>query len=199
MSNKKVILEKAANIPTWLAEDEKVRLIELAMEVALGKLIVEIGSLYGGSTALLALAAPKAKVIAIDNFSWSPITERPASQAELLRNMASCEIENVTVMEGDSRRIGFAWQGVITLLWIDGGHSYEFVRMDLGNFGPWAYKIALHDYDNPAWPSVKQAVEDFIAKYPIWEIESVVGMLVTLKRNNTPVQLIYKDEVIELS
>jgi hypothetical protein len=174
------IAETIRPIPTWLSEAEKLRLAMFAQEVPAGGTIVEVGSLYGGSTALLALGQPEATVYAHDEFSWSPIAERPASAQEMSKNLKALGIENVRIVEGDSRITGKAWKGPIDLLWIDGGHSYEYVHADLENFGPWARRIVLHDWQNPGWASVTKAIMDFLAAHPEWMRGVVVDMLVEL-------------------
>lgn len=176
------ILEQTKEIPSWTSEAERGELIQLASQVKDNGLIVEIGGLYGGMTVVLGLAQPKARIIVVDNFSWSPIPEKPASKEELLRNVNSCGVSNVTVQEGDSRVIGKKWKEPIDLLWIDGGHSYEFVHADLEHFGPHAQAIALHDWDNAFWPTIRKAVEDFVAKHTEWKIDHSVEMVVVLTR-----------------
>jgi len=175
-----MIFDKNRDVPSWTSEMERIELMNLACQVRDDGLIVEIGALYGGMTAVIGLSQPKARIIAVDNFSWSPIAERPASKDELLKNTAACGVHNVEVMEGDSRVIGKTWQQPIDLLWIDGGHSYEYVRSDLDNFGPHAKVIALHDWDNAFWPSIRQAVEDFIKHHPEWRVDHSTEMVVVL-------------------
>ncbi len=178
--NVQAIFEKTTAVPSWTSEIERITLMQLACEVPDDGLIVEIGALYGGMTAVLGLSQPRARIIAIDNFSWSPMDSMKASKKTLLDNVASCGVSNVVVMEGDSREIARIWDQPIDLLWIDGGHSYEFVRADLENFGPHAKVIALHDWDNAFWPSIRQAVEDFIRHHPEWHVERSAEMVVVL-------------------
>lgn len=59
-------------IPSWTSTIEREKLAELSAEVPPTGTIVEIGCLYGGSTAVLALSNPSALVRSIDNFSWTP-------------------------------------------------------------------------------------------------------------------------------
>ena len=162
--------------------NERECVAELAAAVLPGELIVEIGSLYGGMTAVLGLANPGAKIVSIDDFSWHPADDVPTSKKLLLANMKKVGVKNVKVKEGDSREIGKTWETPIGLLWIDGGHSYEYVHADLVNFGPHAQVIAVHDYKNPAWTTIEQAITDFIAVHPEWGVSNVVGMVAVLRR-----------------
>lgn len=176
------VIEKASSVPAWTEISERELLSKLSREVPVNGLIVEIGCLYGGTTAVLALSNPDAKVISIDNFSWTPEGYQKTSKELAENNLSELGISNVKVKEGDSRRLGRTWNEPIDFLWIDGGHSYQFVYSDLYLFGLHAKVIALHDYDNPAWASIRQAVETFIGKFPYWYVDEVVGMVCVLRR-----------------
>jgi precorrin-6B methylase 2 len=148
-------------------------------------IILEIGCLYGGMTAVLGLAAdPQVRIFSIDDFSWHPADDIPTSAELLYMNMEKVGVNNVELLEGDSRKIGKNWTSPIELLWIDGGHSFEYVYQDICNFGPYAQVIALHDWENPAWPSIRQAVEKFMARNAEWRIDEVVGTVVVLRKNS---------------
>jgi predicted O-methyltransferase YrrM len=178
------VLHKANSILSITTWEERECWANLAAQVPEGGRIVEIGALYGGVTAVLALAAPAASVFTIDNFSWHPEGHPPTS-AELLReHMDSVGARNVYIIQGDSREIGMDQAfGHIDMLCIDGGHSYEFVFVDLMLFGTRSDVIALHDYDNPSWPTVKDAVNDFLKLMDgKFELTNVVGQVATLRR-----------------
>ena len=161
--------------------NERECMAKLAADVSPGGLIVEIGSLYGGMTAVLGLARPEAKIVSIDDYSWHPAGYLLTSKKLLLANMKKVGVTNVTAREGDSREIGKTWKRKIDLLWIDGGHSYDYVHADLENFGPHAQVIAVHDYKNPAWATIEKAINDFIVDHPEWVISEVVGMVAVLR------------------
>jgi hypothetical protein len=177
-------IAQAESIPSWIEPNEKEALFELAKKVPKKNgQIVEVGSLYGGSTAFLGLGAPKAKITIFDDFSWQPLADVRNCQETLLDNLAKVELTNeIEIRAGDSRVTAKDWQGKIDLLWIDGGHSFEFVHSDLMNLGPSARVIACHDYDNPAWPTIRKAVEAFMGSHAEWHVDQVVGTLVTLRR-----------------
>ena len=163
--------------------NERECVAKLAADVLPGDSIVEIGSLYGGMTAVLGLAAPRAKILSIDDYSWHPADDVPTSKELLLANMERVGVKNVKAREGDSRVIGKTWKKAIALLWIDGGHSYDYIHADLENFGPHAQVIAVHDYKNPAWATIEKAINDFILDHPEWAIVDVVGMVAVLRKN----------------
>lgn len=61
--------------------------------------------------------------------------------------------------------------------WIDGDHSYEQVKRDIRNYLPLIKKggiIGGHDYDSPAYPGVKQAVDEI---FDITKIEKTVDFV----------------------
>lgn len=176
--------ELFAAIPAWTSAEERELLNRLASDVPPGGQIVEIGCLYGGTTAVLALANPAAWVTSIDEFSWIPEGYPPVSKELVQDNMMKVSAFNVDVVKADSRTAWQGWTKHINLLFIDGGHSFEFVYSDLYRFGPHADVIAVHDYKNPAWASIEKAIETFMAKFPVWRITEVVGMIAVLRKVN---------------
>jgi precorrin-6B methylase 2 len=177
-------VEKASSIPTLTDVNERELLSQLAKEVPPTSIILEIGCLYGGVTAVLALSNPNAVVYCIDNFSWHPEGFPPTGKKVLLENMQFVGVHNVSVIEGTSQQAGRLWQTNISLLWIDGGHDFKTVYHDLVTFGHYANVIALHDYDNPAWKDIRQAVETFLSKpeNSNWYLDQVVGMVAVLRK-----------------
>lgn len=170
-------------IPSWTEPNEREKLSELAQEVPPTGTIVEIGCLYGGTTAVLALSNPSAMVRSIDNFSWTPEGYPAASKKLFLENMKSVGAFNVTVMAMTSKEAHEKWQGPIDLLFIDGGHDLATVRHDLEMFYEFSKVIALHDYDNSFWPDIRIAVTDFLISHGHeFYLSEVAGMVAVLRR-----------------
>lgn len=96
--------------------------------------------------------------------------------------MQSIGALNVTVMAMTSKEAHEKWEGPIDLLWIDGGHDFNSVRNDLEMFYDHAKVIALHDYDNEFWPSIRQAVTDFLISHSEFYLHEVAGMVAVLRR-----------------
>ncbi len=163
-------------------EAERNKLAELAKAVPDQGLIVEIGTLYGGVTAVLAKAQPFAAVVTVDDFSWHPEDMPSNSLASVQESFNNLHLDNITVIEGDSRNVGKSWARKIDLLWIDGGHSYQFIYSDLSLFGSRANVIALHDYKNPVWPTIEKAISEFIRTTRAFYIDEVIDSLVILRR-----------------
>lgn len=176
------MIDETKVIPSWTEDIERFELAELASQVQPKGLIVEIGALYGGTTSVLAKAAPRTNVISIDEFSWTPEGYPTASKQLLDSHLAEVGIKNVSVIEGKSEIIGAGWNKHIDLCFIDGGHSYEYVYADLNNFAPHSEVVALHDYNNPFWPSIKQAIDDYVTLHPEWTLSKIVGTVAVLRR-----------------
>lgn len=169
------------DIPVWTTVEERACLAQLAKEVPDDGLILEIGCLYGGTTCVLAAANTNANIVSMDNFSWTPEGYPKATKDLFLQNMKSVDAKNVTVIEGDSTELWRHWNKDIDLLWIDGGHSYQYVYSDLSNFSKHAKVIALHDYKNPAWDTIETAIKDFLSTHNEWYIANIVGMVCVLR------------------
>ena len=55
-------------------------------------------------------------------------------------------------------------EGSLDFVFIDGNHSYEFVREDIASWFPIIKRNGLfsgHDYGNEEFPGVKRAVDEF--------------------------------------
>lgn len=176
------IVKKASIIPTLTTINERELLSNLASKVPAKGLIVEIGALYGGVTAVLALSAPEASVVTIDNFSWCPPGFPETSRETVIENMKYVGADNVSVITGTSQEVFLTWGHRIDLLWIDGGHSFKYVYFDLYNYGKLSNVIALHDYGNEAWPDIKKAIDIFLAKEKEWRFDNQVDMVAVLRR-----------------
>ena len=178
------IIQQASVIPSWTSIEEREKLVQLAQEVPVGGSILEIGCLYGGATALFGIARPDVDIVAIDNFSWSPEGYPPVSRSLVCANMTQVGVENVRVVAIDSGTEGLAELFKPDLLWIDGGHSYEFIHSDLVNFGPRARVVSMHDYNNPEpWMGIRQATDDFLSEHPEFYLSEIIGMVAVLRRN----------------
>lgn len=174
--------ETINGIPTFTRGRERATLRALAKEVPAKGRILEIGTFYAGTTSVLALANPKAKVYTIDNYTWKAPKLPMGSIEKNKQSIARLGIKNVEMIQGDSKVFVLDWNEKIDLLWIDGGHSYEDAFADLANFGPFAFVIALHDYGNDKHPGVKKAVEDFLFVHPQWKLDKVVDTVAVLRR-----------------
>jgi hypothetical protein len=134
-------------------------LFELAAGVQEG-CIVEVGSFRGKSTVALALGSQRgsdAPVFAID--PHEPFTgvvggefgtnDRIAFYRNMLRTNCA---ETVRLINLPSQMVAGAWSKPISLLWLDGDHSYDAVSRDFAGFNPFILPggyVAFHDSLDP--------------------------------------------------
>lgn len=128
--------------------DEAKKLYECAKLLSENAVVVEIGTLHGGSANILA-AAISGMVYTIDN--------DPKFETKIL--------DNVLLIKGDSKDVAIGWDKPIDLLFIDGDHSYEGVAEDIENWIPKVKKggmVIFHDYGS--WTGVTKAVNEAIER-----------------------------------
>lgn len=166
-------------IAGFITDPEADVLFKLARDVPAGEVIVEIGGLYGASTAVIANAAPAAHVLCIDAFCWHPLGE--ASALRMREGLAACGADNVVILPGDSGAVGDSWASHIACLFIDGSHEYLDTARDLANYGEYAQVIACHDYTNALTPGVTRAVDEFCSVTP-FEVTEQADFVCVLRR-----------------
>lgn len=134
-------------------------LFAVAQHARLG--IVEIGRFLGGSTFLLAHAAPKGVPI-------YSIDLAPQEDERLRRTFTASgkKLRKIHLITGDSQKGRFPEIGPYDLLFIDGDHSYEGCSADIANwYGGLARNghMLFHDSHKQG---VQEAVANFIAAHP---------------------------------
>jgi hypothetical protein len=123
---------------------------------ARGGAIVEIGSFHGRSTIALALGSQEghgAPVYTIDPYVsfTGPLGGKfgPQDKIGLLNNLLfTATVPRVWLIQLPSGQVARGWQEPISLLWIDGDHSYEGVKDDFEAWTPFVIPggiIAFHD------------------------------------------------------
>lgn len=152
---------------TLTATDEA-RLVELVGRASLHEgPIVEIGTLFGLTTRLIAAHVPAGRqVITIDNFCWNPLA-LPREYHELLtRRVLRPEIEagRIVLEAADSATFRRGYRGSVpALVFLDADHAYEPVRDEIA----WAKGLGVpiicgHDYGLPQF-GVTRAVDEAFA------------------------------------
>lgn len=154
-------------IPTHMTVQERLALLQTALNLPPGFSVLEIGSYLGASTAFLGLAALQrdGNVHAID--SWQ--NEAMGSEGErdtwgeFRRNTAPFE-HFIVPHRGFSTAV-YQREGAIAcdMLFIDGDHSYEAVSADLRAWLPSIKPdgvLAMHDIDQA---TVRQAFDEQVA------------------------------------
>lgn len=161
--------EQVKHIRAGCHTSELERLWNLANQIPDGGLIVEIGSYLGSSTVLLALSGRQ--VIAIDCFKAyfdGFGHDKVVMEEEFKRNTSG--YNNIKLYQTESITAARWIKKDIDLLFIDGGHSYEDVKIDCEKYLPKLRVggfVAFHDYNNESFPGVKQAVDEYTSSYDV--------------------------------
>jgi hypothetical protein len=133
-------------------EDQRGLREAVARAAAFDGPIVEIGTLFGWTTQLLAsLKSPEKELIAVENFSWNPFCIPPDDHRVITRRTLHYCLEHcrTRIFDGSARAFYESYQGPPpSMVFIDGDHSYEGVQADIH----WAREqcvpvIAGHDYN----------------------------------------------------
>lgn len=173
-----------------LSVNECLKLHDLAGQVCFD--IVEIGSYKGKSTGCIA-SATKLPVYAIDlwdlrHYDFEPsvrVKQRGFYLAQtykaFLENMKP--FKNVIPVKGDSREIGKVWNRSIGLLFIDGNHSFDFVKSDYEKFGKYVVsgsgRIAFHDI---VIKGVERVIEEIVKPSGQWTDFELTDTLWTARK-----------------
>ena len=141
-------LERELGATVYIHSDEIEPIARYAAEAA--RVIVEIGTAYGATAALMLKHAPKrAHLTSIDPFvtdshgGWRASLEAARSTVERTGHLGRW-----TLIQGYSYDVVTTWKTPIDLLFLDGDHSYPAVR---GDFDQWLSHmksggiILLHD------------------------------------------------------
>jgi predicted O-methyltransferase YrrM len=180
-----VISPMAAN--QWLCmASYGVDLIGLCMlaQIVRPKKVFEIGTLEGSGALHLALNAPQAEIFTLDLASDEvPSLSTTSTDDEIMawhrrgKNLFSATPEEKRIhrVYGDSAQFDFAeYRGAIDLFFIDGAHSYEYVKNDtlkalecVRNGGV----IAWHDYGRYGVNGISKWLHEFrMGRTPIYRV-----------------------------
>jgi hypothetical protein len=156
-----VISPKAANQWFHAVASYGMDLIGLCMlaQIVKPKKVFEIGTLEGSGALHLALNAPQAEIFTLDLApSEMPALRTTATDEEIIAwhrrgdnvFIGTPEEKRIHRVYGDSARFDFGeYRGQIDFFFIDGSHSYEYVKSDTLNALECVRKggvIAWHDY-----------------------------------------------------
>jgi predicted O-methyltransferase YrrM len=142
-----------AEVDGWFGPLEGRLLYRLAAAADPAGSIVEIGSWHGRSTIWLAAGARSgrgARVVAIDPHSGTSLRETGEDTEPMLRaNLERAGVSGqVDVVVSTSAEAAAAWARPVSLLWLDGDHVFEAVKLDLELWEPHLLSgaaVALHD------------------------------------------------------
>ena len=91
----------------------------------------------------------------------------------------------VIPIKANSNEVAKLWSKPLSLLFIDGDHSYEQCLADYNNFAPFVIQngyMAIHDYDTIHGYEVKQVVDEVIKKDNKWTKWEITDSLLTVRR-----------------
>ena len=137
---------------------------ELVQRAPADRPIIEIGTLFGSSTRILALfKAAETPLITVDSFRWNPYGLTREQHARITRHALRelMQRDNVELVERDKQIFYAAYKGAPPgLVFLDAHHSYESTLADIR----WAQSVGAalicgHDY-RPAFPGVMRAVAE---------------------------------------
>ena len=145
--------ELLRGVDGWFGPHEGRLLYRLAASADPRGAIVEIGSWQGRSTTWLAagaLAGRGARVVAIDPHIGTALrAPGDSTEAALRGTLERAGVsEHVDVVVATSEATAAGWSEAISLLWIDGDHSYEAAARDLALWEPYLREdatVAFHD------------------------------------------------------
>jgi hypothetical protein len=176
------ILPTTGHFVLWDASFAKdVFYLALICRVLQPRTVFEIGTLYGYTALLFALNSPSdATVYTLDlppdadfalQTTISDVTTRMAHhKAERLLFDGHSHESKIRPLQGDSARFDFSpWKGNVDLFFIDGSHSYDYVRSDteraLHCCRP-ASVIVWHDYGRWGVNGVSKYLHELSHRYP---------------------------------
>jgi len=153
---------EAAAIPGWMSLAELQWLYQTSQKM---ESVVEIGSFKGRSTYAL-LSGCKGPVYAVDPFPGNPFPANPGSTYDnFVMNVGHFENLKIVKMTSEIAAGDGHIPPQVDMVFIDGDHNYEEVLKDLRMWTPRARRIICgHDFLDPQWPGVRQAVEEFYGK-----------------------------------
>jgi len=160
--------------PGFLTEREGRFLIMAAACAPARGSILEIGSFKGKSTVGLASIARHyglGPVVAVDPHTAPSETDpslqgKSTSWEDFLGTLRSAGLDSyVEPHRAFSNELGRTWDRPLRLLWIDGDHTYDGVRLDFDLFSPFliegaiiAFHDTLHEFDGPLRVFVEQVL-----------------------------------------
>jgi predicted O-methyltransferase YrrM len=167
------IKELVNQIDGWLTDREGELLYNLAKTTQGKGVIVEIGSWKGKSTIWLAKGSKdgnKVKVYAIDPHTGS--SEHKALYGkvwtfeEFNKNIKNAKVDDIVIsIVKTSEEAAKNFDQPIELIFIDGAHEYELVKLD---FELWFPKVIeggiMAFHDTTTWPGPKKVVDEFVYK-----------------------------------
>jgi predicted O-methyltransferase YrrM len=159
--------DSGLRVSTSLTQNEANMLARLAA----GRDVLEVGSAFGYSAAIMAVAGAK-HVTAVDPHGWLGSYEAMVSNLD-----AAGVTDQVTVVRGASPAALGVLAGPYGLVFVDGDHSYEGVTADVAaalKLLAGGGTLAVHDYDETCCcPGVRQAMDVLFPGGPDEQVDTM--------------------------
>ena len=158
---------------------------ELAKRVPEGAIVLEIGTRWGRSACVWALAIKNSQVYTIDTND---------NRAKVIENATKAGVQDrVHPIWGTSFR--YVWDKPIDVVFIDGDHTFPSAYADIEKWHPKARVLTCgHDYNHADFPGVKRAVhkyfneQNFSNLKGIWAVWKPQPLIVTgMSRSGTTI------------
>ncbi len=178
----------AASIEGWLSDAQGCALFRAAAATTGKGLIVEIGSWKGRSTAWLAAGArlAAARVYAVDPHTGSREDPEAATLAAFRANLTDAGLADVVEpLVMTSAEAARTLDGPVELLFIDGDHSYEGVRLDADLWLPKLVEggiVMFHDVSTTGYSGPRRVFRRSICWSSQFEGIRRVGSMVVARR-----------------
>lgn len=155
------------NIPGWFPEENYRVLDELIKKYNI-KTVIEIGSFVGKSTVFFAERCDKVIAIepfnALDNCDYlddDMKTLAKNQRAEFDKNTA--RFNNIVVLPSSSKKAIDEFEELeADMVFIDGAHDYDNVKLDIGMWFNRAKIVICGDDYSEWWPDVRKAVDEML-------------------------------------
>jgi predicted O-methyltransferase YrrM len=145
-------------IPTHMTGLEKQILHGFARALPRGSFMAEIGSYYGASSCCLASGVREGKVYCIDTWMNDAVSDGRADVFAVWQGHTAPLANVIAPVRGFSQDVADRIPDQLSLLFVDGDHSYEAVKRDLLLYLPKLRAqgiLVLHDWSQGA---VRRAV-----------------------------------------
>lgn len=164
------------DVEGWLTDAEASFLYQLAQEAPMNGIALELGAYLGRSSVVIGGVRP---VFCVDNFQTGGegvgLQDQPFFEA-WQKNVAGLPCFPLV---GNSLDIAASATVPISFLYIDAGHNYEEVKKDIQAWVPKMNEdgiVAFHDYGDPGFPGVQNAVLEWqhkVRSIPIGQFGSI--------------------------
>jgi hypothetical protein len=152
-----------------ITDTDEQRVMELTRKAsAIPGPIIEVGTLFGFTTQLIATVKPaEKKLFAVEYFVWNPFGLPARDHRSFTKRVLRYVTEhcNTVIYDGTSNDFFSGYKGERpAMVFIDADHSYEAVKQEIA----WARKLDImiisgHDY-NQTHPGVIRAVDEAFGK-----------------------------------